>query len=130
MTNRSSTQRQIEQHLQLWIYFLPVVGVIPAIWTLYRTHDINNVNNSSQEKSQSTLSLRQRQKASRLAINLVLIWLSSYALFTLGANNATEIISFRLLYANAMITTAYFVTCTWLMLRIGKGSLLNSQKNN
>ena len=108
MSNQSSTQRKIEQHLQLWIYLLPIVGVIPAVWTLARTN--NKAINSHNSEYQSASFLRQQQKASRLSINLILIWLSSYTLFTLGAANVTEIISFRLLYANAIITTGYFVT--------------------
>ena len=102
--------------------------MVPAIWTLYRTPDKSKIN--SRHSAQNTSSIRQRQKASRLAINLILVWLSSYTLFTVGANNATEIISFRLLYANAIITTGYFVTCTWLMSRLGKRNLLDSKDIN
>ncbi len=127
MINQSSTHRQIEQHLQLWIYLLPVVGVIPAIWTLSRSHDNNSINSDHRE-SQSTSLSSQRQKASRLAIKLILVWLSTYTLFSLSAANATEIISFRLLYANAIITTGYFVTCTWLMSRLGKRNLFGSEE--
>lgn len=124
MTNQSSTQRQIEQHLQLWIYLLPIVGVVPAVWTLYRTR------NNKASNSQSTSSFRQRQKASRLSVNLMLIWLSSYTLFTLGATNAAEIVSFRLLYANAILTTGYFVTCTWLMSRLVRRNSFSSKNIN
>lgn len=126
MSNQSSTQRKIEQHLQLWIYLLPIVGVIPAVWTLYRTS--NNAINTHNSEYHSTSCLRQQQKASRLSINLMLICLSSYTLFTLGAANVTEIISFRLLYANAIVTTGYFVTCTWLMSRLGKKKLFDFEE--
>lgn len=121
MSNQTLIHRQIEQHLQLWIYLLPVVGVIPAIWTLSRSHDNSGINSHHRQSS-------QRQKASRLSIKLILVWLSSYTLFTLSAANATEIISFRLLYANAIMTTGYFVTCTWLMSRIGKRNLFGSEE--
>ena len=147
MNNRSYSSKHIEQYLQLWIYLLPVVGVIPAIWTLYRAKN-NSVNSPYSQRllrrpkgyrsaykttepaltdgqPQSCAMLRQREKASRLSINLTLIWLSSYALFSLGAANVSELMSFRLLYSNAIITTGYFLTCTWLMSRLGKKKLFS-----
>lgn len=101
---------------QLWIYLLPVVGIVPAIWTLYRK--------PTQSKSQLTVQsdpvrLRQ-QKVSRLALNLALIWLSSYCLLFLGAARVSGIESFRLLYVNALITTGYFLVCTFLLFRVNK----------
>ena len=117
MTHQSQTQSITQQHLQLWIYLLPVVGVVPAIWTLYRTK--NNLHSSWSDRPKHHASLRQQQ-LSRLSVNLGLAWLGSYALFTLSAGNTSEILSFRLLYANAIITTGYFVTCTYLMSRLGK----------
>ena len=116
--NQSYSSNQIEQHLKLWIYLLPVVGVIPAIWTLSKVKN-------SQFSSCSVL--RQQQKMSRLSINLMIAWLSSYALFSLGAANVTELISFRLLYVNAILTTGYFVSCTLLMSRLGKRKLFSQE---
>ena len=124
MSNQSYSSKHIEQYLQLWIYLLPVVGVIPAIWTLYQAK--NNISvHSPDRQSESYTAMRQREKASRLSINLTVIWLSSYALFSLGAANVSELMSFRLLYSNAIITTGYFVTCTWLMSRLGKKKLFS-----
>ena len=99
---------------QLWIYLLPVVGIIPAIWTLYRpVHPQNNITVQSE-----LVGLRQR--VSRLSLNLALLWLSSYCLLFFGAANVSGIESFRLLYLNALLTTGYFLTCFFLMLRINK----------
>ncbi|MBE9042832.1 hypothetical protein IQ255_00175 [Pleurocapsales cyanobacterium LEGE 10410] len=119
MNRQSQLQRRTEQHLKLWIYLLPVVGVIPAVWTLYRQNNI--ADNSSKD--------RERQKISRFSINLLLVWLSCYSLCSLGAANASEITSFRLLYANAIITTGYFITCTFLMTRLGKSQLPTDEMN-
>lgn len=96
--------------LQLWIYLLPVVGVVPAIWTLYRT---------TQLKDNVTVPcdrfvLRQRQKVSRLSVNLALVWLSCYCLLSFGAANVAGVESLRLLYTNALITTGYFLACSFL----------------
>lgn len=110
MSNRAygSEPRQ----LQLWIYLLPVVGVVPAIWTLYRATQLKNVTVDS-----DLLELRQRQKVSRFSINLALVWLSCYCLLSFGAASVSGIESFRLLYSNALITTGYFLACTFLMFR-------------
>ena len=113
MNNKYSVNSQIERHLKLWIYFLPVVGIIPAVWTLYR-----NKGN------------REQQKASRISIILMLFWLSSYCCLSLSAEQASELLAFRLLYTNALFTTGYFVTCTFLMLRLGKGNMLTLPKIN
>jgi len=129
MNNQSSSSRNIEQYLKLWIYLLPVVGVIPAIWTLSRTKS-NTVTKSENFALEDSAILRQQQKASRLAINLMVIWLTSYALFSLGAANVSDIMSFRLLYTNAIITTGYFLTCTWLMSRLGKANLFDPEEMN
>lgn len=119
MDNHANIHKQTEQYLQLWIYFVPVLGIIPAIWTLYEAKD--EVLADSGENSLKDYSvLRQRLKASRLALNLTLIWLCSYGLFSWGATGGTEVSSFRFLYANAMTTTSYFVACTFFMSRLGK----------
>ena len=102
--------------LQLGIYLLPVVGVVPAIWTLYRSTQLkDNVTVRS-----DLVWLRQRQKVSRLSINMALVWLSCYCLLSLGAGSVSGIESFRLLYSNALITTGYFLACILLMLRESK----------
>lgn len=119
MNNQSYSSRQIDQYLKLWIYLLPIVGVIPAMWTLSRTKNIKTNN-----------LLRQQQKVSRLAVNLILIWLTSYALFSLGAANVSGITSLRLLYGNAIMTTGYFVTCTWLISQLGKKKLFSTDDIN
>ena len=124
MSHQSYTQTKTEQHLQLWMYFLPVIGIAPAIWTLYRASNL-----SESENRVSNRVLLRQQKASRRAINLNLIWLSSYILSSWGASSASEILSFRMLYANAIITTGYFLACTYLMYR-GKKNSFASWENN
>jgi len=114
MNNRLLSPKKIERHLQLWIYLLPIVGVIPAVWTLYRPQTNNQTN---------LVKNREQTKASRLSVNLALVWLVSYSLLSLGAAGATEVMSFRLLYANAILTSAYFVTCTILMSRLSSKKL-------
>lgn len=122
MSSHSSSPQSTEKYLQLWIYFLPLVGIIPAIWTLYRTRDCQALecqNNPLVDYPQ----LQSQIKASRRSINLTLAWLCAYVLFNYGSSSATAIVSFRLLFANAAITTGYFLTCTILMARLGKKKL-------
>ena len=119
MSSHLDIQKQTEKHLLLWIYFLPLVGVIPAVWTLYRTRErkaIARQNNPLENYPQ----LQQQIEASRLSVNLTLTWLCSYILLSYGSATAIEIASFRFLYANAVTTTGYFIACTFMMSRIGK----------
>ena len=121
MNNQDYRPKNTQRHLKLWIYLLPVVGIFPAIWTLFH---------SPQNNQADSVVIREQKKVSRLSISLVLTWLSSYSLLSLGAANVTQIMSFRLLYANAMITTIYFVTCTVLMSRLSNKSLSKTDKIN
>ncbi|MEM7595039.1 MAG: hypothetical protein AAF383_26660 [Cyanobacteria bacterium P01_A01_bin.83] len=117
LSNSNKTE-QVEQYIQLWIYLLPVIGVIPAVWTLYQAH-----NRMKNEQTQNCPALRQQYKASRLSVNLMLAWLGSYALFSLGSANISGLMSLRLMYANAVTTTGYFLCCTFLLLQLGHKKL-------
>ncbi|PSB11146.1 hypothetical protein C7B62_06880 [Pleurocapsa sp. CCALA 161] len=125
MSNHSHTTKQTEQYLQLWIYFLPVVGVIPAVWTLSQSKP-EKIADSQQNPLKNSAQLVQQLKASRLSLNLTLIWLCAYVLFSYGAADETQIIAFRFLYANAIVTTSYFVACTYFITRLGKKRLFSA----
>lgn len=101
MNHKNSDSEPKDQQLQLGIYYLPLVGIIPSVWTLSRQ-----------------CSDRQHQKASRLSIRLTLIWLSCYVLLFIGSNQASELLNLRLLYTNALVTTGYFLICLALILRL------------
>lgn len=96
-----------DRQLRLWIYFLPVVGLLPACWTL------------ATGKGD-----RHQQNASRLSITLILLWLGAYSILFIGATNASEIVAFRLLYTNALLTTGYFLLCFVFLLRLRYGASL------
>ncbi|WP_202804271.1 hypothetical protein [Pleurocapsa sp. PCC 7319] len=117
----------------LWIYLLPIVGVIPAIWTLYLSQKDRETRKTDSEKRHLTQLSNQanyeRQKVSRWSVTLILVWLSSYCLLSLGAANTSGIIAFRLLYTNAILTTGYFVTCTVLMFNLHKRNLFPADKD-
>ena len=97
-----------EKYWQTWIYLLPIAGIIPSIWTLSRYQ---------RHRAIATKINAEQLKASRLSLTLVLTWLTAYALLSFSAERATDLLAFRLLYSNALLTTGYFLTCTILMLR-------------
>lgn len=104
MKNYNSDSKTRKQQTQLGIYYLPVIGIIPSLWTLLSNRDD-----------------RQQQNASRLSITLTLLWFSSYSLLSVGSDQASELIALRLLYTNALITTGYFLICLGLILRLKQG---------
>ena len=126
MNNQHNRSNQTERHLKLWIYLLPVVGVIPAIWTLYLSkrdrETCREGKNSLYISHISQKTNHEQQKVSRLSVTLILAWLSSYSLLSLGAANTSGIMAFRFLYTNALLTTGYFVVCTVLMFGLNKKS--------
>lgn len=98
MNDLSSVSDQKAQRQQLWIYLLPIVGIVPALWTLYRGQ-----------------ANEQEQKISRLSLILVSFWLIAYISLFFGSNQTSDLLSFRLLYINALITTGYFLACLLLL---------------
>lgn len=88
------------KHLQLFFYFLPVIGFFPALWMLYRRQG---------DRAQKT--------ASRLAVTLALGWLFGYILLGFGAQTA-ESLSLPLLLMSSLLTSGYFLVNIWLMVRI------------
>ena len=104
MEQKNSGLAKSEKQSQLWLYLLPVVGIIPAVWTLSR--GVGNV---------------EQQKTSRLSLMLALLWLTGYIALWLGAAQTEEIMAFRLLYANTLLTSGYFLICLGLMFRLKGG---------
>ena len=87
-------------HLRLFIYLLPVVGFFPALWTLYRGRGS-----------------REQRSLSRLVVTLVLGWLLGYLLLGSGAQmNSTS--ALPLLITSSLLTSGYFLTNFWLMVRL------------
>lgn len=93
-----------DQRLKLFFYVVPVVGVFPALWTLYR--------------QQGTV---REQQASRTMITLTLGWLMVYVLLGAGAQASDTSLAISLLFTSAMASTGYFLTCCWLIWRVWRG---------
>lgn len=96
-------ERDLER-LQIFIALIPVLGFFPALWTLY-------------QKQGST----ERQNASRLVITLTLLWLLGYGLLGLGGQlteGTSAVSTLSLLIASSLLTSGYFLTNFWLMMRL------------
>ena len=86
--------------LKLFIYLVPIFGVFPALLSLYR-----------RQGSQ------QEQAISRLVVTLAFGWLAAYIFLGTGAQ-ISEAFSLRLLVTSSLLTTGYFLTNLWLMVRL------------
>lgn len=90
--------------LQLCLYLLPVVGILPSLWQLRQPHPDSFA--------------RQRRRLSQKSLQFTLVWFSVYVLLWGGAGMASEISSLRMMYLNGLITSGYFLTCLVWMGRI------------
>lgn len=89
--------------LQMFIALVPVLGFLPALWTLYR--------------QQGSPELRN---ASRLAVTLTALWLLGYLLLGAGAqfSAGSPVSTLSTLILASLLTSGYFLTNLWLMLRL------------
>jgi hypothetical protein len=104
MTDNDPFKEQKLNKFQLSIYLLPIVGWLPALWTLYRKQGD-----------------REQQSVSRLSVTLTLVWLLAYSLLWLGTAQTSEFLTLRLLYLNGLLTSGYILTCLGLMIRLWQG---------
>ncbi len=99
-------ERSDWQRLQLFIYFVPVLGFFPALWALY-------VNRGD----------RRQQVASRASVTLGLTWILTYALLSAGASSADSS-ALTLWILSSITTSGYFFVNFWLMVRIWRRKTL------
>jgi hypothetical protein len=87
----------------LFVYLIPVFGVVPAAWSLTRGD-------------------RQSRAVSRLAITLGLLWglgiLTLNTGFVFASESGASGTGLSLLLINSLFTSSYFVTMLWLMIRV------------
>jgi hypothetical protein len=97
------------KRLQLFLYAVPIFGLVPAIWTL------------SNRKSD-----RQHRAASRLCVSFTASWIVVYALLNAGVGLASEGsgTGLSLLLLNSLVTSGYFVTSFWLMVQLWRNQPL------
>jgi len=88
---------------ELILYLIPVMGVVPSLWTLY--HRQGN---------------KEQQRVSRLSITLTFTWILGYLLLASGAATS-DFLALRLLILNSFLTSGYFLVSLWLILRLFRG---------
>ncbi len=103
MADKDPFQEENLKQLQLFIYLVPVLGLLPSLWTLY-----------------SSKGSKEQKKVSRLSVTLALSWLIAYSLLWIGSAQTTEFATMRLLFINSMLTSGYFLVCLGLMVRLWK----------
>lgn len=108
MNKKYPTRQDNLDKFQLSLYLLPIVGIIPSLWTLF-----------------SQTSNPQQKKVSRTSINLILIWLLVYVSLWLSSQNTSELVAIRLLYLNGLLTTGYFLSCLGFTIAIWQGKIPN-----
>lgn len=94
------------QRLLIFIYLIPVVGFLPAIWTLY------------QQRGN-----REQRHASRLVVVLTTGWILGYVLLGMGAQ-AADSFTLPLLIVSSLLTSGYFLVNIWLMICLWQGKTL------
>jgi len=86
------------QRLLIFIYLIPVVGFLPAIWTLYQQRGS-----------------REQRRVSRLVVTLTTGWILAYVLLGIGSQTASSV-SLPLLIVSSLLTSGYFLVNIWLMI--------------
>lgn len=94
-------QEQKLEKLQQITNLIPVVGFVPALWTVYR-----------HQGSRKLLSI------SRFSIRLTLVWAIAYSLLWFSSLQTSETLTLRLLYLNGLLTSGYILVCLGFMFRV------------
>ncbi|MBD2597003.1 hypothetical protein H6G74_22125 [Nostoc spongiaeforme FACHB-130] len=89
--------------INLLIYVIPVIGVLPSLWTLYRRQGS-----------------REQLIVSRQSVTMTFAWLLAYLLLATGSASS-EFFALRLLILNSFLTSGYFLVSIWLIFRIIRG---------
>ncbi|MBD0269699.1 MAG: hypothetical protein ICV77_15570 [Cyanobacteria bacterium Co-bin8] len=103
MTKPDPDPSQTLERLQLLLYLVPVFGFFPALWSLYLKQGS-----------------RQEKAISRLVVTLAVGWLLTFGILSAGGQLAPSL-SLRLLVSSTLVTTGYFTTNLWLMIRLLRG---------
>ncbi|MEM1368691.1 MAG: hypothetical protein AAGG02_11865 [Cyanobacteria bacterium P01_H01_bin.15] len=100
------------QRLRRSIYFVPFLGLVPALVTLLRSPS------------------GELGKRSRLSLILGITWLVSCLLTSGISPETSETLRFRLLYGQGLVTTLYILLSSYYLWRASQGKSLPSIVNN
>ena len=88
------------KRLQMFVALTPVLGFFPALWLLSRGEGD-----------------REQRNTSRLAVILATGWVLGYVLLGAGTQ-VFDAASLQLLILASLLTSGYFITNIWLMVRL------------
>ena len=106
-------ERVEQRRLRLFLYLIPLIGVVPAGASLLRQR---HQPQSSSEQRQH----RQEQQVSRQAVSLAMAWLLALALVNLGGQLG-ETPQLAVMLFNSVLISGYFLANFWLMVQLGRG---------
>lgn len=123
--------------IRIYLHLVPVLGVIPSLWTLYGSSERGSdrykepIASASGESCSDAVSERvdisgwvedpQVRAASRLSVLMGVGCVSAIALLGAGASSpASQLASLRFLMASSFIGSGYFILSLILMFRIAQ----------
>ena len=106
-------ERADQKRLRLFLYLIPLVGVVPAGVTLYLQR--NRPKPSAEQRDQ-----RQDLQVSRQAVSLAMVWFLALVLVNFGGQLG-ETPQIGVMLFNSVLTSGYFVANCWLMMQLGRG---------
>ena len=106
-------ERADQKRLRLFLYLIPLVGVVPAGVNLY-------LQRNQPQPSPEQRSKRQDLQVSRQAVSLATVWLLALALGNLGGQLG-ETPQLGVMLFNSVLTSGYFIANCWLMTQLGRG---------
>ncbi len=106
-------ERADQKRLRLFLYLIPLVGIVPAGVNLYLQRR-QSLPNPEQRRQ------RQDLQVSRQAVSLAMAWLLALALVNLGGQLG-ETPQLGIMLFNSVLTSGYFMASCWLMLQLGRG---------
>lgn len=113
MNNQDPFAEQKLNKIQLIIYLIPLVGWLPAVWTLSSGQGNN-----------------EQRSISRLSVKINLIWVLFYSLLWTGYSLSSELMSLRLLYLNGLLTSGYILVCLAYIIRLWQGKNIGLPPKN
>ena len=93
-------EEQPLERLTVFLYLVPIFGVVPALWTLYRQRGS-----------------REQKRVSRMVLILAFGWLVGSLLLQTGGQNA-ETLTLPLLLMSSLLSSGYFLVNMWLMVQV------------
>ena len=114
MPPNAPSERAEQQRLRLFLYLIPLVGLVPAGVNLYLQRS-NRPQPEGLQRSQ-----RKDLQVSRQSVSLAAVWGLALAMVNLGGQLG-ETPQLTVMLLNSVLTSGYFIASFWLMVQLGRG---------